>query len=57
MQKLTVDEIQEQLTKILSSSKLSASNILSQFLYFIVNETLAGRGEALKEYTIAVYGI
>ena len=57
MQKLTVDEIQEQLTKILSSSKLSASNILSQFLYFIVNETLAGRGEALKEYTIAVYAL
>src|SRR5688572_3190895 len=57
MQKLTVEEVRDQLTKILSSAKLSTSNILSQFLYFIVNETLAGRGEALKEYTIGVHAL
>ncbi|HYI78032.1 MAG TPA: hypothetical protein VEW65_10470 [Chryseolinea sp.] len=57
MQKLTSKEIRDQMTKVLSSTQLSNSNILSGFLYFIVNETLAGRSNDLKEYKIGTQAL
>lgn len=50
----TEKEIREQLERILSNDMFSRSFVLCSFLKFIVNETLEGRTEELKEYTIAV---
>ena len=47
-------EIRSELAKILDSPEFSGSNRFRRFLSFIVEETLAGRGDALKAYTIAV---
>ncbi len=47
-------EIQDELDRILSSDMFSRSSVLSNFLKFIVEETLEGNTEGLKEYTIAV---
>src|SRR5688572_22568842 len=54
MQKLTREDIRTQVKRVLSSTQLSNSNILSGLLHFIVNEALAGRGNDLKEYNIGV---
>jgi hypothetical protein len=40
--------------RIVASSSFSRSSQLSNFLRFIVEEALAGRGDHLKAYTIAV---
>jgi len=50
--------VQEQVTRILASSVFAHSARMRSFLQYIVDETLAGRGRALKEYGIAlsVYG-
>ena len=48
------NEIQQELDQILSSSLFSRSSVLSNFLKFIVEETLQGNTDRLKEYTIAV---
>lgn len=47
-------EILGVLNKILTSNVFSRSFVLSGFLKFIVEETLEGNTEGLKEYTIAV---
>ena len=47
-------EILEELDIILSSESFSRSSVLSNFLKFIVEETLEGNTDGLKEYTIAV---
>ncbi|MCX7551263.1 tetratricopeptide repeat protein [Xanthomarina sp. F2636L] len=47
-------EILQELDTILSSDLFSRSSVLSSFLKFIVEETLKGNTEGLKEYTIAV---
>jgi len=47
-------EILQELDKILASNLFSRSSVLSSFLKFIVEETLKGNTEGLKEYTIAV---
>src|SRR5688572_16303351 len=57
MQSFTNKEILAQLARLLSSSQLSGSNVLSEFLNFIVREALEGRGDELKEYTIAVHAL
>lgn len=57
MQNFTNKEILAQLSRLLSSSQLSGSNVLSEFLNFIVRETLEGRGDELKEYTIGVHAL
>jgi TolB-like protein len=44
-----------QLNKILTNPGFSSSGILSKFLNFIVQESLAGREDQIKEYTIAVH--
>ena len=43
--------------RILSSDLFSRSAVLSNFLKFIVEETLKGNTDSLKEYTIAVVGL
>lgn len=48
----TPDQITEQVDKISQSSVLKNSPVLRQFLNFVVDETLEGRGESIKEYTI-----
>lgn len=47
-------EILEGLSRILSSDLFTRSFVLSNFLKFIVEETLEGRRDGLKEYTIGV---
>ena len=46
--------VREQLGRILNSAPFLHSERRQRFLEYIVNETLAGRGERLKGYTIAV---
>lgn len=46
--------IREQLARVLASPDFKRSERLSKFLQFIVEELLAGRGERLKAYTIAL---
>src|SRR5262245_59684391 len=45
----------EQLERILKGAPLVTSPSLSRFLRYIVEETLAGRGSAIREYTLGVY--
>jgi len=44
--------IKEQLETILSSSELGSAPSLQRFLRYVVEETLAGRVDSLKEYSI-----
>ena len=46
--------IREQLDRILKSGPFQQSQRRQRFLEYIVNETLAGRGERLKGYNIAL---
>ena len=46
--------IREQLDRILNSGPFHQSQRRQQFLGYLVNETLAGRGERLKGYSIAL---
>ena len=46
--------IVEQLDRILKSGPFQQSRRRQRFLQYIVNETLAGRGERLKGYNIAL---
>ncbi len=48
------DLIYEQIQKIFSCPAFSVSEILRRFLTYITKETLAGRSNTIKEYTIAV---
>jgi TolB-like protein/Tfp pilus assembly protein PilF len=47
-------EIHDALERVLSSDLFSRSSVLSSFLKFIVEKTLEGKTEGLKEYSIAV---
>jgi hypothetical protein len=47
-------EIRDTLERIAASAAFSRSDQLARFLRFVVDETLAGRGHLLKEYTIGV---
>jgi TolB-like protein len=46
-------KIKQQVSRILETQSFKSSNILSRFLYYIVSETLEGKGGSLKEYVIA----
>src|SRR3954471_2106486 len=48
------ERIVAQLDRILSSKAFRQADRLKRFLTFTVNETLAGRGEQLKEFVIGV---
>jgi TolB-like protein len=50
----TADEIRAELQRVLQSDAFQQAGRASQFLRFIVEETLAERGDRLKGYTIAV---
>ena len=47
-------EVQAQLKNIIESVEFAKSPAMVNFLIYVVNETLAERGELLKEYSIAV---
>lgn len=47
-------DVRDQLARILSSSEFSVPDRIRQFLLYIVNETLAGRSERIKAYSVAV---
>ncbi len=51
------EDVLAQLQRILDSSQISRSVVLIDFLSFVVKETLAGRHEGLKEYTIGVQAL
>jgi TolB-like protein len=46
--------VQEQVQKIFLCPAFTVSDILRRFLSYIVNETIQGRSNTIKEYTIAV---
>lgn len=48
------DEIKDQVSRVLASPMFKKSKILSDFLNYIVHETLKGNHQQLKEYIIAV---
>jgi len=48
------EEIGQQLERICAATQFAESDILKRFLTFIVQETLQGRSNCLKEYTIAL---
>jgi TolB-like protein len=54
IENISESEIKEQLDRILTSPAFKNSRVLSEFLKFIINETLAGRGTEIKEYTIGL---
>jgi TolB-like protein len=51
------EDVFAQLRRILDSDQISRSAVLTDFLTFVVKETLAGRSEGLKEYTIGVQAL
>ena len=51
---LSESSIREQVDRILSSSGFAHSPRMTAFLGYVVNETIAGRGDHLKEYRIAL---
>lgn len=48
------DQVHEQIKRIFDCPAFSVSDILRRFLSYIVDETLYGRSNTIKEYTIAV---
>jgi TolB-like protein len=51
----TKTEIEEQLNRILSAPAFKGSGVLSRFLEFVVDETVADKEQEIKEYTIGVH--
>jgi TolB-like protein len=50
----TGDDVRRQLDRLLASSGFANAVRMSRFLKFVVEHTLAGEGERLKEYVISV---
>ena len=48
------DEIQQQLERIFADPVFAVSDILKRFLVFVVEETMQGHSNQIKEYTIGV---
>jgi TolB-like protein len=48
------DQVRLQLDRVLASDTFASAARLSRFLRFVVERTLAGEGDGLKEYTIGV---
>src|SRR5437660_470999 len=48
------DKVVEQLNRILASRAFRQADRLKRFLSFIVEETIAGRGERLKEFVVGM---
>lgn len=51
------EDVKRQLQRILDHPSFRQANRISQMLRFVVEETLAGRGAELKQYTVAVRGL
>jgi TolB-like protein len=51
---LTAEEVSHALTRLLSAPDFQASERNKRFLRYVVEETLADRGERIKSYSIAV---
>lgn len=51
---MAADDVRRQLDKILVSRGFLQTERTAPFLRFVVEETLAGRGDRLKEYSIAI---
>src|SRR5579863_1988182 len=51
----TDELVLKQVEKILLHPPFTNSDILRKFLKYIINETLFGKPDQIKEYTIAVY--
>jgi TolB-like protein len=50
----TEDDVRRQLHRLLASAVFAGSGRMSRFLEFVVEKTLAGEGERLKEYVVGV---
>jgi adenylate cyclase len=50
----TADQVREQLDRILGSEGFANADRLSRFLRYVVERTLAGEGDLLKEYAVGV---
>ncbi|UCD58120.1 MAG: hypothetical protein JSV16_03120, partial [Candidatus Hydrogenedentota bacterium] len=50
---LAAEKIQKQLERILDSPEFQATDRQREFLQFVVTETLAGRAQGIKGYTVA----
>jgi hypothetical protein len=51
---ISAAQVEEQLRRILASERFAHSERLRRFLQYVVEETLAGRGDKLKEYSLGV---
>ena len=51
---LAADEVRQAVARLLSSGELTGSKRLQRFLAYVVEESLLGRGKAIKEYAVAV---
>jgi TolB-like protein len=50
----TAEEVRQQLDRILASALFANADRLSRFLRYVVERTLAGEGDQLKEYAVGV---
>ena len=50
----TAEEVRQQLDRILASDLFANADRLSRFLRYVVERTLAGEGDQLKEYAVGV---
>jgi TolB-like protein len=50
----TADDVRHQLDRLLASAGFANAGRMSRFLKFVVDKTLAGEGERLKEYVIGI---
>ena len=50
----TADDVRHQLDRLLASSGFANAGRMSRFLKFVVEKTLAGESERLKEYVIGI---
>lgn len=51
---ISAAQVEEQLRRILASERFAHSDRLRRFLQYVVEETLAGRQDRLKEYSLGV---
>ena len=50
----SLDEVREELDRVLSSPEFKASKRRKRFLRFVVEESMSGKADTIKAYTIAV---
>ncbi|MEK7407296.1 MAG: hypothetical protein AAB225_19650 [Acidobacteriota bacterium] len=54
MPPVTADAVREQLSRILANDRFTGAHHLTRFLRFVVEETLAGRGDSVKESVVGL---